>query len=128
MQALASKAYGQVTQRTANGRSLEYALFEQITHGLEEVAASAVPAHGTIADAVYRNAQLWSTLAADLLHPDNALPDETRAGLLGLSEFVRRTSQQILAGAGGIDDLIEINRTIMPGLVRPMAGAEGGEI
>jgi flagellar protein FlaF len=123
LQALASKAYGQVTQRTASGRALEHALFEQITLGLEQAEAAGPADPALLADAVYRNLQLWSALSADILHPDNALASDTRAGILSLSEFVRRTSQQVLAGAGSLAELIEINRTIMPGLAGTAADA-----
>lgn len=127
MQALAFKAYGQVTQRTASGRALEHALFDQITQGLEQAAAAGRDDPGLWGEALYRNLQLWSLIAADILHPDNALPTETRAGLLQLSEFVRRNTQQVFAGTAELSDLIEVNRTIMAGLVlaQPVANDEG---
>lgn len=116
MQSLAFKAYGQVTQRTATDKGIELALFEQITQALEVVQADKGANPGEWGDAIYRNMQLWSLIAADLLTPENALPNETKAGLISLSEFVRRTSMKILAGAEGLADLIEVNRTIMAGL------------
>ena len=107
MQALAHKAYGEVRNRTADNKSLEHALFRQITDGL--IAA-------TWADAVNRNLELWTLLATDLLHPENRLNEATRKSLLELSIFVRRTSMQILGGEGEITDLVEINESIMGGL------------
>ena len=116
MQALAFKAYGEVTQRTAGERDIEYALFRQITDALEHVAKTDDVQPTEWAEALHRNQQLWTTIAIDLLHPDNALPVETRKSLLYLSEFVRQSSLKILAGNGEIADLIEINHTVMKGL------------
>lgn len=124
MQALAYKAYGQVTQRTATGRALEYAVFEQITRDLQSVLDDGGENPGAWGDAIYRNLQLWTIIATDLLSPENALPNETKAGLITLSEFVRRTSMKILAGSEGLADIIEVNRTIMAGLDGSAASAE----
>lgn len=124
MQALAYKAYGQVTQRTATGRALEYAVFEQITRDLQSVLDDGGENPGAWGDAIYRNLQLWTIIATDLLSPENALPKETKAGLITLSEFVRRTSMKVLAGSEGLADIIEVNRTIMAGLDGSAASAE----
>ena len=117
MQALAFKAYGEVKQRTAGERNIEFELFQQITEALEHVARSEDVAPALWADAIHRNLQLWSALAVDLLHPGNALPDEVKKSLLYLSEFVRQSSMKILSGTGELADLIEINRTIMGGMM-----------
>lgn len=124
MQALAYKAYGQVTQRTATGRALEYAVFEQITRDLQSVHDADGADAGAWGDAIYRNLQLWTIIATDLLSPGNALPDETKAGLISLSEFVRRTSLKVLSGSEGLEDIIEVNRTIMAGLDGSAASVE----
>lgn len=124
MQALAYKAYGQVTQRTATGRALEHSLFEQVTRDLQSVLDDGGENTGAWGDAIYRNLQLWTIIATDLLSPENMLPNETKAGLITLSEFVRRTSMKVLAGAEGLADIIEVNRTIMAGLDGSAASAE----
>ena len=116
MQSLAYKAYGQVTQRTATGRALEIAVFEQITQSLQAAHDTNGENPGEWGDAIHRNLQLWSIIAVDVLGPDNQLPTETKAGLVSLSEFVRRTSMKVLAGEEGLADIIEVNRTIMAGL------------
>jgi flagellar protein FlaF len=118
LQALAVKAYGEVQQRTVGDKEIEYALFRQITEALEAVAETTEFAPAAWADAVHRNQQLWTIIAADLLSPGNALPDDLKQSLLYLSEFVRRTSLNVLAGEDGLRDLIEVNRTVMAGLPR----------
>lgn len=118
MQSLAHKAYGDVQQRTASEKEIEHALFTQITQDLELVASQKTPVPTVWADAISRNLQMWTVFATDLMGPQNTLPEETKKGLLFLSEFVRRTSMSIFSGGEGITDLIEINRTIMKGLSR----------
>lgn len=116
MQSLAYKAYGDIQQRTASDKEIEYALFLQITQDLESVASEDKPVPAVWADAVSRNLQMWTLLAADLMGDNNALHEDIKRGLLVLSEFVRRTSMTILSGGEGIDELIDINKTIMKGL------------
>lgn len=124
MQALAYKTYGQVTQRTADAKAIEFALFEQITQALEQVQTDGDADLAFWADTLHRNLQLWTLISTDLLNPENALAPETKGGLLSLSEFVRRTCHQVLSGGEGIADLIEVNRTIMAGLGAPVQSAQ----
>lgn len=117
MQALAFKAYGEVTRRTAGEKEIEYALFLQITDALENVLDPETRSLSEWADALNRNQQLWTIIATDLLLPGNSLPDELKRSLFFLSEFVRQTSLRVLSGEEGIPDLIEVNKTVMAGLV-----------
>lgn len=127
MQSLAFKAYGEVKQRTAGEKEIEYALFRQITDALRQVSGSDDVQPADWADAIHRNQQLWTTIAIDLLHPGNALPDEMKRSLLYLAEFVRQTSMKIMAGEGEIADLIEINQSIMTGLGGAVSSETAGE-
>ena len=116
MQALAVKAYGEVRNRTADNKSLELALFQQITDGLKQAVNLEKTDPAAWADALNRNLELWTLLTSDLLNPKNQLHDALRKSLLELSVFVRRTSAQVLSGEAELDDLIEINESIMIGL------------
>jgi len=116
LQALAYKAYGEATQRTAGEREIEQALFRQITDALVYVSEAQNVQPSVWADAIYRNQKLWASLSVDLLNPGNALAPEIKQSLLHLADFVRLTSLKILGGDGEISDLIEINQTIMMGL------------
>jgi flagellar protein FlaF len=118
LQALAFKVYGEIAQRTAGNKEVEYALFQQITDALESVTDARSRSLSDWADAINRNQQLWTIIATDLLQPGNALPDELKRSLLVLSEFVRQTSLKVLAGTEVIPDLIEVNKIVMAGLVR----------
>jgi flagellar protein FlaF len=127
LQNLAFKAYGEVQQRTAGEKEIEYALFQQITEALEDVSEPDTVSPGTWGDAIYRNQQLWTLLATDLMSEANALPAETRQQLLGIAQFVRQYSMRVLAGEGDISELIEVNRTIMAGLSGAGAPTPNGE-
>jgi len=127
LQALAFKAYGEVKQRTAGEKEIEYALFRQITDALEQVARAENVQLADWADAIHRNQQLWTTIAIDLLHPGNGLPEQTKRSLLYLAEFVRQSSIKILSGEGDIADLVEINQSIMNGLTGNVASVAVGE-
>ena len=118
MQALAYKAYGAVAHRTASDKEIELALFQQITEALESVVDPKTRSPSAWADAICRNQQLWTIIASDLLIPSNPLPDELKRSLMFLADFVRQSSLKILAGDESIPDLIEVNRTVMAGLVR----------
>tara|TARA_B100000767_G_scaffold220097_1_gene208323 strand:+ start:633 stop:1022 length:390 start_codon:yes stop_codon:yes gene_type:complete len=127
LQSLAFKAYGEVKQRTAGEKEIEFALFRQITDALKEVSDTEDVQPTDWAEAIHRNQQLWTTIAIDLLQPGNALPDEMKRSLLYLAEFVRQTSMKIMAGDGDIADLIEINQSIMNGLGGAVSSDIAGE-
>lgn len=109
-------------------RQVEYEAFARITAALVAAGTSLPPGQGagaaqiipvtpSMAVALHDNARLWGILAADLTHPDNALPQTLRAGLLSLARFVTAQTDQILAGKpGDLGSLIEVNTSVMRGL------------
>lgn len=106
------RAYGNPALRGA--RDTEYDIFSRVTRMLRQ-APGECKAVATI-DAVSKNNELWSLLAADLSHPDNALPDDVKAGLLSLAGYAIRHGNAVLAGGGTTDVLIDINLSVMRGL------------
>ena len=116
MQALAYRTYGTVQTRTVDENGIELALFKQITDQMESVDVDDPLAISTKADALYRNGQLWSLLSADLLHPENALNDETKRSLIAIAEFVRQTTPKGLSDSVVLKDLIELNHNIISAL------------
>lgn len=117
MQALAYKAYGEIAHRTAGEKEIEFALFQQITEALESILDPHTRNLSAWADALSRNQELWTIIATDLLQPGNSLPEDLKRSLLFLSEFVRQSTLRVLSGEESISDLIEVNRTVMVGLV-----------
>lgn len=106
------RAYGSPALRGA--RDTEYDIFSRVTRMLRQ-APCACKTVETIA-AVSKNNELWTLLATDLSHPDNALPDEPKAGLLSLAAFSVRHGNAVLAGKATTEILIEINLSVMRGL------------
>jgi flagellar protein FlaF len=118
----AASAYGAVIRTTESGRDIEYRVFERVTAALQ--SAQCPEAHFTQKiKAAHDNRQLWQTLACDLADKDNALPPDLRARLIGLSIWVTRETDRALRSDGSLQDLIDINRTIMPGLQPAIRGA-----
>lgn len=77
-------------------------------------------------NAVRLNWRLWTIFQASLAEADCPLPPEIRANMLSLSNFVDKTSVDIIATpeAQKVDILISINRNIAAGLFS--ANADGG--
>lgn len=105
-------AYGSPALRSA--RDTEYDIFSRVTRMLRQAPCECRTTE-TIA-AVSKNNELWTLLAADLSHTENALPDETKAGLLSLAAFSLRHGHMALAGKATTEILVEINLSVMRGL------------
>lgn len=103
-------------------RDLEYDVFARITGRLRSALAEAGGRiTAALAGALHENRELWTVLALDLAHPDNALPGELRARLIGLAGFTLRTTERVLFGNGEAGVLVEINMAVLRGL----RGVEG---
>ena len=103
------RAYGSPALRGA--RDMEYDAFSHVTRMLRQ-APRECDGPGTV-HAVARNNELWTLLASDLAHPENALPDQVKADLLSLAIFSLRHGQSVMAGKKTTDTLIEINLSVM---------------
>ena len=114
--AFVHSAYASAAAPIRTERDSEYAVFARVTHALKSLDESDKRAFTQLAEAVTDNQRLWSTLSEDLMHDGNKLPDALRAQLIGLAEFVRKHSLQVLAGKASIMPLIDINTSIMRGL------------
>lgn len=102
------------SQHIRTARDQEYLAFSRITRQLQQ-ALETGDRHAMI-QAAYANNQLWTVLAADLAEPGNALPDQTKAGLLSLAIFTIKQGQKILSDGASPESLIEINMRMMKGL------------
>lgn len=95
-------------------RDAEYDIFSRVTRMLRQAPRQA-DNQDTI-QAVSKNSELWTILAADLAEPGNGLQDETRAGLISLAGFAIRHGHAVMEGRASTDPLIEINLSVMRGL------------
>ena len=117
------QAYQTTAQKTESPRQTEYRAFALATRALIDAAALPVTEVGRRAEALAKNRQLWTVLAADCGTEGNLLPTALRAQIISLSIFVDRHSRAVMREGAPIDVLIEINRTIMQGLSPSPAAA-----
>ena len=111
------RAYQQAATRVENPRETEYRLFAQVTLALIEAGKADVRDIAARIDALDWNRRMWSALSDDCADPGNRLPPQLRASIISLGIFVGRYTSKVIRGAEPIDMLIDINKTIMQGLM-----------
>ena len=69
--------------------------------------------------ALRANWRLWTIFQASLLDPNCTMPEKIRSNLLGLANYIDRTTVELLAQSqpSKIDTLVNINRQISEGLM-----------
>ncbi|MFS2318274.1 flagellar biosynthesis regulator FlaF [Maricaulis sp. D1M11] len=110
------QAYQAAATRSEDPRSTEYRLFAQVTRAL--MAAKAADKHdiATRGDALDWNRRVWTNFATDCASEGNQLPENLRASIISLSIFISRHTTVAMRDNTALDDLIDLNRTIMQGL------------
>lgn len=119
---LANTAYGANSVSARTERGTEHAAFETITARLIK-ARQPTASMALRAAALHDNRRLWTTLAVDLATPQNELPQGLRAQLFYLAEFSLLQSGKALEDVAALDALIDINRSVMRGLMGSMEAA-----
>lgn len=108
-----------------NSRDTEYRLLGQVTAGLMEAEENPADIKKRM-DVLVWNRQVWSVFRMDLYHPENGLPENLRAQLISLSNWIEQETFRILQQpALPLDGLIDVNRNIMDGLKAQVALASG---
>ncbi|MFW2545323.1 flagellar biosynthesis regulator FlaF [Primorskyibacter sp. 2E107] len=115
-QTLAQRAYSQTGRTTKTLRGTEYELIARTTHRIKAAAEAGPLAYPRLVEALSDNQRLWTFLAADVADKDNALPQELRARIFYLAEFVQQHTSKVLMKKGRITPLLEINAAILRGL------------
>jgi flagellar protein FlaF len=112
--AQAQRAYAPNQTATKTARSTEYDIIARISHRMKRAMQQKdFPA---LAEALHENNRLWMTLAIDVAHPDNLLPDDLRARIVYLAEFTRQHSHKVMQKLESAVPLLEINAAILKGL------------
>lgn len=111
---MAHRAYAPKDQSIRTSRSIEFEVIARITHRLKK----AIQEKNTsaIIDAMYENRRLWNTLATDVASPGNKLPEDLRARIFFLAEFVTQHSRKVLRNEATAIPLLEVNALILGGL------------
>ncbi len=109
------QAYQKAQQSSETPSQIEYRLFAQVTGSLVDARDRGVR-DKQMAEALDWNRRMWSVFSTDCGTEGNGLPPQLRASIISLSIWVSKHSSEVMRGSESIDDLININRTIMEGL------------
>lgn len=113
---------GHYQERQSNSespRQREHRIFADVTAALER-NRTATYVTAELGAALLRNKQLWDTLVADLVHDENQLPGELKNQLISLGVWVSRHTDSVMGGRAKVDALIDVNTSIIRGLMDPM--------
>lgn len=120
------QAYQNTAARAEDPRATEYRLFAQVTRSLMNAKTLPMEAVRDRAEAIDWNRRVWSNLALDCASQDNKLPEALRAAIISLSIFVSKHGSHAMRNPEAIDDLVDINRTVMQGLM-PQANTSASQ-
>ncbi|WP_417740845.1 flagellar biosynthesis regulator FlaF [Salipiger sp.] len=115
-QIMAQRAYTQPTTSTRTDRAIEYDLLARVTHRIKAAAEAGPKAYPRLVRALYDNRRLWTALAVDVASTENALPQDLRAQIFYLAEFVQTHTGKVLARKARLAPLLEVNAAILRGL------------
>ena len=112
----AKDCYRRNTLPIKSHRAIEYEAIARISHRMRSSEINKKNSYPEFVDALSENKKLWTTLVASVASKDNKLPQDLRARLLWLGEFVFQEVDKILKTGGNVDVLIDINSAILQGL------------
>ncbi|MBB3808010.1 flagellar biosynthesis regulator FlaF [Pseudochelatococcus contaminans] len=110
-------SYGEVVENDPQVvRSSERQAFDIVIELLEDVASKG-PESPERRLALTRVMELWQFLIDDLIHPDNALPDELRGLLISIGSWILQETRRVQYGeVEDISGIISVNKLIRDGL------------
>jgi flagellar protein FlaF len=107
------RGYEKAQETIEDARAIEHRMLARVTGMLIEGGKRG---GRDLVEACFYNRKLWTIFQADCADPNNQLPDALKASLISLSLWVQTYTGQVLNGAT-VDPLVEVNRSIMEGLV-----------
>lgn len=115
-------AYQRARTMVESPRGTEYRLMSQITGDM--IAARDAGLAGTaLMPVLDRNRQVWSAFTSACAAAGNGLPDALRAGIVSIGLWVDRFTSDVVAGRDTIEELIDVNRSVIDGLKGGAAAA-----
>lgn len=121
---MARRAYAHSNSSTRTDRAIEYDLIARVTHRIKSAAEAGPRHYPALVAALHDNRKLWTALAVDVADHGNKLPQELRAQIFYLSEFVQFHTAKVLSRKAKLSPLIEVNSAILAGLnARPPASS-----
>jgi len=121
------RAYQQAQTANLTGRDLEAMAFTRAALKLED-AKKLVDNPTEFGKALRFNHLLWTIIQADIVEPNNMLPQEIKANIMSLSIFVDKQTAKALRARNpaDLDVLININRNLAAGLRATPENADAG--
>ncbi|MEM0937543.1 MAG: flagellar biosynthesis regulator FlaF [Pseudomonadota bacterium] len=114
---MALAAYGTQSAAVRTDRGTEYAAFMRITRRLKAAAEKGAKGFPDLVGALHDNRKLWTIIATEVADDGNKLPRQLRAQLIYLAEFTFDYSSKVLSRQADVGPLIEVNASVMRGLV-----------
>lgn len=118
----AFSGYGAVNSPIKDSRTAEAQLLQRLTGAMEQASHNPADFPGLVR-AISDNQTFWHQIAFDLASDENRLPVPLKAGLLSLAAFTEKHTSRILAGKADVTPLLDMNRTIIRGLMGQGAAA-----
>ncbi len=115
-QGQAQHAYSAARGTIRTPRRLEYEALAGITARMRAASEQGVAGFTALAAALHDNRKIWRVFAVEAASDANPLPESLRARLVSLAGFTQQHSSKVLARAGTVEPLLEINTAIMRGL------------
>lgn len=122
-----AQQYSNIPQPGNPANSEAWALIEAARRMAESVNHEIAPA--AMRDALRLNWRLWTIFQADLSLEESKVPDEIRANMLSLCQFIDRFTVEALMNPEKhhIDTLVNINRNIASGLLAGLQAQTNAE-
>ena len=110
-------SYAEVTQdSSATARDREREALDRMLDALRRAEAAGTRSREAV-EAIYLTRNLWALLVEDLANPENALPEELRAGLISIGLWIMREAEALRLGQrDSFAAMIEITTMIRDGL------------
>jgi len=119
---MAVNPYAQAVKATETPSEREYRLLARANRMLEDTKQTESIAE--LYRAVLFNRQIWNTFLIDLTDERNQLPKDIKGPLISIGIWVEKFSDQVCDGDESVDDLIDVNRSIMEGLAMQFEAAQ----
>ncbi len=113
---LAQRAYSATAGSTRSARSTEYEIIAKVTHRLKIAAQKGKSGFPQLVAALHDNRKLWTALAVDVSGDGNDLPQELRARIFYLAEYMQDHTRRVLKGEAKVGPILEINVAVLRGL------------
>jgi flagellar biosynthesis activator protein FlaF len=114
-------AYQTRARDSISATEVEYQILGRLTGRMDRIREGDT---GSLAAVIHDNRQFWQALAIDLADPANELPDSLKARLISLAIWVTNYSSKVLREERPIDALIDVNKSVMTGLLGQSSAAK----